>query len=68
MSLKAFHILFIVVSTILATGFGAWAINEYKRSGDMSALVWGLGAFVGAAVLVLYGRWFLKKLNGVNGC
>jgi len=67
MSLKAFHILFIAVSAILALGFGLWAFSEYRKSGDIMLLIAGLGAFGGAAGLVVYGRWFLRKLNGVNG-
>ncbi|MBI3833311.1 MAG: hypothetical protein HY287_03160 [Planctomycetes bacterium] len=67
MSLKAFHILFIVISSILCAGFGAWAVNEYLHFGDAATLAWGLGSFIFVALLLVYGRWFLKKLSGLNG-
>lgn len=66
MSLKGFHILFVTVSTILAVGFGVWAIREYFARGDTIALMIGIGALVGAVVLLFYGRWFLQKLKGVR--
>jgi len=66
MSLKAFHILFIIISSILCVGFGAWAINEYLRVGDAATLAWGLGAFLCVAVLLVYGKWFLRKLGGLG--
>ena len=66
MSLKAFHIVFVIVSTILAVGFGLWAIGDYKRTADASSLVIGVASLVGGVCLVVYGRWFWKKLRGVR--
>jgi hypothetical protein len=64
MSLKAFHLLFVAVSTLLAAGFGVWAVMEYRGTGDVVALACGVGSLVGAVLLVVYGRWFLRKLSG----
>ena len=66
MSLKAFHLVFVTVSAILGLGFGAWAIADYRRGGSTASLWWGLGSLAGSAVLVVYGRWFLRKLKGVG--
>jgi len=66
MSLKAFHIVFVTVSTILCFGFAAWAIREYLHARGMGYLIAGLSALVVAAALVAYGRWFLRKLRGVG--
>ena len=66
MSLKAFHILFVTVSTVLAVGFGVWAIRQYTRHGDAGALVIGILSLLGAGVMLVYGRWFLRKLKGVR--
>ena len=66
MSLKAFHIAFISVSMLLALGFGAWAIRDWQLHGDAVSLVCGIGSFFGAVGLVVYGRWFLRKLQGVS--
>ena len=63
MSLKAFHIFFVVVSTVFAVAFGAWAVSNYRTTGDLGSLVWGIASLLGAVVLVGYGRWFLRKLK-----
>jgi hypothetical protein len=67
MSLKAFHILFIILATILALGFGAWAITQYSR-GQASGLDLGLGivSLILVPVLIAYGRYVLRKLKNVS--
>ena len=66
MSLKAFHVFFVVVSTLLALGFGAWSIAEYSRTGQGGTLAMGIASFAAAAALVVYGFWFLRKLKNVS--
>jgi hypothetical protein len=66
MSLKAFHVFFVVVSTLLALGFGVWSVADYSRTGQGGTLAMGIAGFVGAGVLVWYGFWFLRKLKNVS--
>jgi len=66
MSLKAFHIVFIALSTVLAVGFGVWATNDFAQSGSWVQLALGVGSFAGSVVLVSYGVWFLRKLKNVS--
>ena len=66
MSLKAFHIFFIVVSTLLCVGLGVWAVNDFGQSGSWVHLALGVGSFIGGISLVCYGIWFLRKLKGVG--
>ncbi len=66
MSLKAFHIFFILMSTVLAVGFGVWALRDYDQSGNPVILALGVGSFVGSVLLVGYGVWFLRKLRHVG--
>ena len=49
MSLKAFHIFFISVSTLLALGFAAWEIKGFFATNDILQLVAGV-ASVGVAI------------------
>jgi hypothetical protein len=65
-SLKAFHVFFVIVSTLLALGFGAWSVSEYLRTGSSATLGMGIASFVSAGALVWYGFWFLRKLKGVS--
>jgi len=66
MSLKTFHIVFVLMCTLLALGFGAWAIQAYRLNGEIDTLVAGIGSFLGAVGLLVYGRWFLHKLRGIT--
>lgn len=66
MSLKAFHVLFITASIVLATGFGIWAIRDFTRSAEPGSIVAGVLSLIGAAALLWYGRWVLRKLEGVG--
>lgn len=55
MSLKAFHIFFIILAILLAAGCAAWGfVNEL-------APAFGLTCSGLTAALILYGVYFLKK-------
>ena len=64
MSLKTFHIFFIVVSMLLCIGVGVWATQDFAQSGNGTHLALGVGSFVGCLLLAWYGVWFLRKLKG----
>jgi len=66
MSLKAFHIAFISLSSLLAFGFGLWSFLDSSARGN--TLYSGLGVFslVAGAGLILYGIRFLRKLKDVS--
>lgn len=66
MSLKAFHIVFVVMSILLSTGFCLWAIRQYLDAGSSGYLAVAVGALVFAATLFWYGVWFLRKLKDVS--
>lgn len=65
MSLKAFHILFITMSFLLAVGSGFLTWRGYEATGDMVQFGMSLFSFVMAVVIVIYGFWFLKKTKGL---
>ncbi len=66
MSLKAFHIFFIILSTLLAVALGVWAVDAYGGSGSWVHLALAVGSFVASGGLVWYGVWFLRKLKHVS--
>ncbi len=66
MSLKAFHIVFVVACVMLSLGFAYWAISEYRTTHDAALLVCGILSIVGAGGMLVYGKWFLHKLRGVS--
>jgi len=67
MSLKAFHLVFIVASILLAVGFAVWSLmNYFSPHGGVWDLVAGSGSAVAAVALVFYERYFLKKFKNVS--
>ena len=63
MSLKGFHIVFIVFSTLLAIGCGAWCIWVDLVEDAPVYLAGAIASFVCAIALVIYGVWFYRKMK-----
>ena len=66
MSLKTFHLVFIVASILLGVGVGAWGIREYQANGEIGALILGIIFLVMGGVLFVYGRRMLKKTKHIG--
>ena len=66
MSLKTFHIIFVILSTLLSAGFAVWAVGQYLDDRFAGYLVAAFIALVFAAGLVGYGFWFLRKMKDIN--
>jgi hypothetical protein len=67
MSLKAFHIIFITASSALAFGCGAWALRNYlSTEGRVMDLLFAIASLATGIGLIIYGRYFLKKLKNVS--
>jgi ABC-type uncharacterized transport system permease subunit len=66
MSLKAFHVVFIAVSILLAFGFAAWEFQAYADSRGNADLAFGIGSALAGIALVVYGRYVLKKLKHIS--
>ncbi len=63
MSLKGFHIVFIIFSTLLALGIGAWCIWVDLVEGAPIYLAGAILSLAAAVVLVIYGVWFYRKMK-----
>src|SRR3989442_1406070 len=61
MSLRAFHLLFIAVSVVLAAFFAAWATHQYHVEHEIAYALAGLGSVAVAAALIVYGAAFQRK-------
>ncbi len=67
MSLKTFHLIFITAAVILAFGCTVWGLKSFFSAGGRAwDLVFGLGSLAVGIGLVLYERYFLKKLKKVS--
>lgn len=64
MSLKTFHLIFITAATALAFGFGVWELRTYwSADGRQADLLMGAASVVAGIGLIVYERYFLKKLK-----
>jgi hypothetical protein len=63
MSLKGFHIVFIVMSTLLALGTGAWCIWVDLTVGEPVYRTGAIVSFVVAIAFIVYGVWFYRKMK-----
>ena len=63
MSLKAFHILFIAISILLAMFVGGWGVRQYLMSQGTGPLMLGLFFFAFGFVLLGYGLKFISKVE-----
>ena len=63
MSLKGFHVVFIIFSTLLALGIGAWCVWVDLVEGAPIYLAGAICSFVVALALVVYGVWFYRKMK-----
>lgn len=66
MSLKAFHLVFIIASIALAVGFGVWAAAAFFKNGGVMNLIVALASFGAGVGLVFYERYFLKKTKNIS--
>jgi len=66
MSLKAFHIVFVTASIVLALLFGIWSLKTYFDGGTPQNLWFGVGSLAAAVALVFYERYALKKLKDIS--
>ncbi len=63
MSLKAFHVFFIVVSILFAFGFGAWGLRAHGAGRDGGIFALAVFSLVAGAGLVVYLVTFVRKLR-----
>jgi len=66
MSLKAFHLVFVTVTTMLSFVMAGWAVMQFldtRHAGYLAATAAALGC---GAAMVYYGKIFLKKFKHIG--
>lgn len=66
MSLKAFHLVFVTALSSLAFGCSAWKFKSYANEHANSDLLWAIAALAAGIAVLVYGKFFLKKLKNVS--
>ncbi len=65
MSLKVFHIVFVIVCIALSLFVGMWGIRDYMVERRVTALVVAVLFLLSGGILVLYGRTAFEKLRNL---
>jgi hypothetical protein len=66
MSLKAFHIVFVAISTLLAFFFAGWLLNNYLATKAVVALIGAIASAAAGVGLIWYGKIVLRKLKHIS--
>ena len=66
MSLKFFHLVFIVLSILLAFGFAVWSLFNYSDGKRTLDLVFGLLGLAAGVALIFYFKYVLRKLKDMS--
>ena len=66
MSLKSFHIIFILISSLFAIFFGFWYYREWILYENSVYLLYSLIGIILCICLFFYGKWFLKEISEIN--
>jgi riboflavin transporter FmnP len=61
MSLKGFHIIFIVLAFLCTAGFCAWTIMDVEGARNLGAQPIGALSGILALAVFIYGAWFVIK-------
>jgi hypothetical protein len=64
-SLRAFHLLFIALSIVLAAFVAAWAVGQYRAGHDVVYLGAGAASLVSAGALAMYAVAFQRKTRNL---
>lgn len=63
MSLKAFHIVFVVASILMSFGVAAWGVRHYQVERQLADLLLSVLSLLAGVGLVFYARAVLRKLK-----
>jgi len=63
MSLRTFHMFFILLAIMGADLFGGWAIRDFRYHGDGSMLALGVVSMVGGLGLAAYALFLVRKMD-----
>ncbi len=67
MSLKAVHLFFVTALSAMSFGCAIWKIRAFASpTGTTSDLVFAGGALLTTVLVIVYGRYFLKKLKAIG--
>jgi hypothetical protein len=65
-SLRTFHLVFILIVIVTAEMFGARQLWYYQHTGSLATLWMGILALVGGLGLSVYALFFVRKMDAAD--
>jgi hypothetical protein len=66
MSLRWFHMLFLLLVIVGADVIGGWSIHAYRETGDTVSLITGIVTVAGGLGLAGYVLWLVRRLDAAH--
>ena len=67
MSLKAVHLFFVTALSAMSFACAVWKVRAYASpAGTPGDLIFAGGALLATILVIVYGRYFLKKLKAIG--
>jgi hypothetical protein len=66
MSLRAFHMFFIAMATMLAAFLAAWAVQQYQAAHAIGYAATAAGALAAGIGMAVYGAAFQRKTRRLS--
>jgi len=66
MTLRNFHLLFILAAIVGAELFGAWSIHQFPSSGQAMYLWMGIPTLLGGLGLCVYAYFFVRNMDAAG--
>ena len=66
MSLKSFHIIFLLISSLFSVIFSYWCYYQWSQYSENQYLVYLCIGIVLCVSLLVYGKWFIKEIAEIN--
>ena len=66
LSLKNFHIIFIIISSIFMLYFAYWSYNHWQLYKDTSYIGYFILSVISFFILLFYSKKFVKKFKGIT--
>lgn len=66
MSLRWFHVVFLLFALACAEVFGVWALRVFWDNGSIPLLVMGIASLFAGLGLAAYAFWFSQKMDRLH--
>jgi UDP-N-acetylmuramyl pentapeptide phosphotransferase/UDP-N-acetylglucosamine-1-phosphate transferase len=66
MSLKSFHIIFIIISSLMMAYFSYWSVINWLNYKDGSYMLYGVLSIISFILLLFYSKKFMDKYKEIT--